>query len=106
MRCRAGSIRDEDACLKMSTGGRDCTDYGFSNCRGQHILGPDLNHARPTQFSCGQEHPEIKVVREDNVAMLRGVAKNLGVRCGNVANRRPVNRLVSVTRQEGSPQRT
>jgi hypothetical protein len=58
------------------------------------------------QFACRQEHSEIQVVREDNVVMFHSVLQNLRIRRGNVANRRPVNSFVSMTRQEQSPQRT
>ena len=44
----------EGACLKVSPSRGDCADYRFSNRGGQHVLGSDLNHARPARSACRQ----------------------------------------------------
>lgn len=82
---------DEDADDLLAHGGR------------KYVLGTDLKDARAASACQREQRTEVEIVREDDVAVLAGVSEDCFVGSACVADRRPVDCVDPVRREEHHP---
>ena len=56
----------------MRLGGPNRTEHGFTDGGREHVLRTDLNYTWSVGLESRQKHPEIQVMRENDVALVSG----------------------------------
>src|SRR5579862_3789570 len=94
---------DNSPCIKVIAACLDCAEYDSSDCARQKILRSNLKYAWAASLVRRKERSKIKIVRENNQAILGGVIENLRVGSRSFANRRPVQGVESMHRKKRNP---
>jgi hypothetical protein len=78
---------DQGACLKVYLRRLNRPKHNLSDGDREDILRTNLNHARASSLLNCKEHPEIKIVRENNPPVACGKLQDLGIGRAGLSHR-------------------
>lgn len=97
--------RHKGARFQMRSGGANRAKHGCADGGREHVLRTDLNDTWSIRLVSCEQHSEIQIVRENDIAVGDGELQNLALRRRGLADGRPVNCRETVDGPERNPER-